>query len=676
MGNFTDILSFIVGTASTWSSPVIPKLQNDNVSEIPLGRQITENEASWIGSLSAMGSIFSPLIFGFVIQKVGRRTSGILAAVPFVIAYLTSAFAQVVELFYVARILMGIGVGGMFCTLPIYIVEVAEDVNRGLLSASTGTSMVAGMLFSYCVGPFVSIMVFNLILAVICVLYIPTFWLIAPETPYYLVKINKDEKALESLRYLRRKPDEDLQKELLQIKSYLNQMTQGSFSDLFKTKGTSKAFIYSITVTTFQQFSGINVIFSYTQTIFDATGSDLPSEINSIIVASVQFICSFIGPLLSDRLGRRILLLISITGGCLAEIVFGVYSFLEKRGDDMSSINWLPVVTLVIFIMFYNFGMGSLPWALMSELLPSNIISKASLVVTVIYWVVGFFLTQYFASLLNAIDMAVDLLATSGDITMTWTSPIFPKLKSNDSDVNPFDEPITSDEESWIGSLINIAPETPHYLIGKNKMNQAEKSLMTLRSHNKKVVETELQHIRSEFEKDETKGQFIDLFKSKVYLKGGPFGNFRRHNINMDFSNPPQTVFKRFQRESLESTNYIRRRILDWFINQHRFLAGISVGASCSLLPLYIAEIAEDSNRGMLSVTLNIFWTFGNLIPYVLGPYMPVLWFNFTVACVPAFFFVSFLIIAPESPYYLINTNKIDKAEESLMKLRSRSRSA
>lgn len=38
-------------------------------------------------------------------------------------------------------------------------------------------------------------------------------------------------------------------------------------------------------------------------------------------------------------------------------------------------------------------------------------------------------------------------------ICMGWTSPVLPKLKGDDS---PLNEPITPDEESWIGSLITV----------------------------------------------------------------------------------------------------------------------------------------------------------------------------------------------------------------------------
>ncbi|KAJ3642652.1 hypothetical protein Zmor_025415 [Zophobas morio] len=338
-----DLLSFIVGTASAWSSPVIPKLQT--LCDNPLGRQISQDEASWIGSLLSMGGIVSPLIWAYLVQKVGRKISGIVVVIPFLVAYLTSAFAETIELYYFGRVLVGIEIGGMFSVLPIYVMEVAEDVSRGLLAASTGCFLVAGRLFSYSIGPFVSIMAFNLIFTGVCLVYIPAFWFFSPETPYYLVKENQDQRALKSLRYLRRRPLADLEKELIQIKKYLASITEGTFLVIFQTKASIKAFIYSGALTTFEQFSGINVIFSYMQNIFDLTGSDIAPEICSIIVASVQLVSSFMSPLLSDKAGRRTLLLVSITGATICEVVLGVYFYLQDNDHDMSGIGWLPVVS-------------------------------------------------------------------------------------------------------------------------------------------------------------------------------------------------------------------------------------------------------------------------------------------------------------------------------------------
>ncbi|RZC38814.1 Sugar tr and/or MFS 1 domain containing protein [Asbolus verrucosus] len=264
-----DIIAFIAGTSIGWSSPAIAILESD-ITRIPLNKRITE-EASWIVSLLPLGGVFGPFIFGFFIQTIGRKITVIMIAFPFLIAYLIAAFAKTVWQLYVARILMGIGLGGVFGVVPIFIVEIVEDVNRGLLLASP-------ICFS------------------------------TLETPYYLIRVNKEEKALESLYYLRRKSRDDLLTELKAIKSHLSEkITQGSLLEIFKTK----AFFYSVVLTTLQQYSGATIILYFAKNIFENAGNNIAPEISSIIIALVQFVVSFISLPLIDKCGRRILLLVS-----------------------------------------------------------------------------------------------------------------------------------------------------------------------------------------------------------------------------------------------------------------------------------------------------------------------------------------------------------------------------
>ncbi|RZC38207.1 Sugar tr domain containing protein [Asbolus verrucosus] len=170
----------------------------------------------------------------------------------------------------------------------------------------------------------------------------------APESPLYLVSKSEDKQALKVLHYLRRKTSEDHQKELEEIKKHLNDLKLGTFLDIFRTRASIKALVYSILLTNFQQFSGINVITFFTQNIFNATGSTISPEICCIIVGTVQFFASFGTPLCADRFGRRKLLLTVVPGAAIAEIVLGVYFFLQKNGDDVSSVGWLPIVSMRI----------------------------------------------------------------------------------------------------------------------------------------------------------------------------------------------------------------------------------------------------------------------------------------------------------------------------------------
>lgn len=101
-----------------------------------------------------------------------------------------------------------------------------------------------------------------------------------------------------------------------------------------------------------------------------------------------------------------------------------------------------------------------------------------------------------------------------------------------------------------------------------------------------------------------------------------------------------------------------------------RFINGFSEGAGYAILPMYLTEISEDSNRASISVTLNLFWCIGNFIPYAFGPYMTSKAFNILLACIPLTFFVCFLLIGPETPHYLIQRKKYEKAEKVIQYLR------
>ncbi|KAJ8946911.1 hypothetical protein NQ314_008710 [Rhamnusium bicolor] len=213
--------------------------------------------------------------------------------------------------------------------------------------------------------------------------------------------------------------------------------------------------------------------------------------------------------------------------------------------------------------------------------------------------------TKYLSYTLLVV-FAVDLLATSGDITLSWTSPVYPKLYSNDSSKNPLEDPITEDEDAWIGSLVMIGAMIGPLPFGFISEHFGRKiGLLCIG----------IPHIFS---------YFTMAFANNIYLFY--FG---------------------------------------------RLFGGLAMGGGYTLLPMYIAEISQDSNRGMMSQTLNVFWSIGNFIPYAIGPFVSIMWFNIILACIPSTFFIIFLLLAPETPYYLVGVNKLKNAQKSLMLLRS-----
>lgn len=113
----------------------------------------------------------------------------------------------------------------------------------------------------------------------------------------------------------------------------------------------------------FQQVSGINAVIFFTTDIFIAAGSGIEPEIATILVGVMQVVGTFVASLIVDRLGRRILLLVSDAVMALCTLVLGIFFFMKGRDEEsVTSIGWLPVVALCLFILAFSLGFGPVPW--------------------------------------------------------------------------------------------------------------------------------------------------------------------------------------------------------------------------------------------------------------------------------------------------------------------------
>lgn len=152
-------------------------------------------EVSWISSLVTLGGLIGPFLFGYTAKKLGKRKTLLLIGMPYILSYLILAFARVVELFYISRFITGLAMGGSFTSGINYVMELTNKNNRGAIGSTTSVTTAAGMLFSYCLGPYLSIMVFNLLLALISLIFLITFLLMASECPIYHLRRQNEDKA-------------------------------------------------------------------------------------------------------------------------------------------------------------------------------------------------------------------------------------------------------------------------------------------------------------------------------------------------------------------------------------------------------------------------------------------------------------------------------------------------
>lgn len=103
-----------------------------------------------------------------------------------------------------------------------------------------------------------------------------------------------------------------------------------------------------------------------------------------------------------------------------------------------------------------------------------------------------------------------------------------------------------------------------------------------------------------------------------------------------------------------------------------RIFLGITVGISQVVGSVYIGEIATKDIRGILGTFLHFLLALGVLFVYSVGAGIRIFLLSVVCAIVPIIFGAIFVFM-PETPSYLVQANKKDKAEKSLKWLRGES---
>ncbi|ENN72263.1 hypothetical protein HUJ04_008746 [Dendroctonus ponderosae] len=352
-----------------WPSPSLPQILNNTSSPLC----ISSSEGALMAVMPLLGAIVGALTAANIVDYFGRKKTIIFTAVPFFLAWIMVAFAKTVMYLYLARFIAGVADGVTFTVVPMYIGEIAEPRIRGLLGSSCSVSWILGFLLINLIGSYLSISTTALVSSSLCVIAFVTFlWM--PESPYYLLMRNKPEQAKESLRRFRGNADLDEEIKKMRVSIQTCSKARGRFFDLFTVASNRKAVIIVAGLRGFQQFSGTTAITFYAQEIFLQAGSNISSKQASIMYFTVMLIMTMVSSSIVDKAGRKPLLLISMTGSIIALFLEGTYFYIEKETSiDTSSLEYLPVAGLILFVIFFSVGMQSIPICLLGELFPTNV---------------------------------------------------------------------------------------------------------------------------------------------------------------------------------------------------------------------------------------------------------------------------------------------------------------
>lgn len=166
----------------------------------------------------------------------------------------------------------------------------------------------------------------------------------------------------------------------------------------------------------FQQFVGINVIFYYSNVLWQAVGFDESSSFTITVITSVTNIATtLIAIALIDKVGRKPLLLVGSTGmavtlGTMA-VIFGTAPLVDGQPQLGDVAGPVALVAANLFVVAFGMSWGPVVWVLLGEMFPNRIRAAALGLAAAGQWTANWLITVTFPGLRDVLGVAYGFYA-------------------------------------------------------------------------------------------------------------------------------------------------------------------------------------------------------------------------------------------------------------------------
>ncbi|KAF2231111.1 hypothetical protein EV356DRAFT_490827 [Viridothelium virens] len=322
---------------------------------------------------------------------------------------------------FIARFVLGLGIGSKSTTVPVYTAECAPAPIRGALVMQwqvwTAFGIMIGNIMGVAFGGLREDLAWRLILGSTVVLPILVCAQVyfCPESPRWLIQHGKMQKAYRAFRILR-KTDIQAARDLYythvgveierKINTGKNIFTQ--FGELFTIPRNRRATWATWIVMFGQQFCGVNVIAYYSTTIFEQSGY---GRNNALLASMGTGILNWVFALPAfftiDTFGRRNLLLLTFPFLCIFLLWTGMSFFIPENKDPVTGKVQTARIAMVttgmyLYECFYSPGMGPVPFSYSAEAFPMHVRDVGMSWATSTTWCFNFILSFTWPHLLTA----------------------------------------------------------------------------------------------------------------------------------------------------------------------------------------------------------------------------------------------------------------------------------
>ncbi|KAF2263873.1 glucose transporter-like protein [Lojkania enalia] len=359
--------------------------------------ELTASQDSLIVSILSAGTFFGALFAAPFGDLLGRRY-GLMAAsgLVFNLGVILQTASTSQPLFIAGRFFAGLGVGLVSALIPMYQSETSPKWIRGTIVGAYQLAITIGLFLAAIVNnstkdrddsgsyriPVAVQFAWSLILVVGLFLL--------PETPRYLIKMDRYDDAAKSLGKLRRLPVDDpaVIEELNEIQAnHLYEMSIGKATYIDCFKGTlGKRVITGCLLQALQQLTGVNFIFYYGTQYFKRAGFQNPFIIQ-VITNSVNVASTFPGLWMVEVMGRRNLLLMGAVGMSVCQYIVAITGTVAGTTDLPAQ--RAAIAFVCIYIFFFASSWGPVAWVVTGELFPLKARAKSLSMTTASNWLLN-----------------------------------------------------------------------------------------------------------------------------------------------------------------------------------------------------------------------------------------------------------------------------------------------
>lgn len=438
--------------------PVLNDLFMNPDSGFAGGLEISEDSRNfWVGqavALALVGAAIGAFAAGPITNRIGRKPAMIIAAVLFLASAVGSGLPLTIWDFTFWRWLGGLAFGAASVIAPAYIAEVSPASIRGRLGSMQQLAIVVGI--------FVALMS-NLLIAQASggaaepwiggfAAWKWMFWIEAfpaalygllamriPESPRYLVIKDRDAEARGVLsKVLGAAAVDD---KIREIHGTLSAEHKPRLADILGPGLFKKIVWLGIGLSVFQQFVGINVVFYYSNLLWQAVGlTEEDAFLNTAIGGGTNVLTTFIAIALVDKIGRKPLLMFGSLGMMIS---LGVMAFvfqtsvndagvLDLTGDNAGK-GKIALVALNLFIVSFGASWGPIVWVMLGEMFSNQIRGAGLAVAASAQWAANYLISMSFPVMLGiSLGFAYGFYTVSALLSLLFVFFLIPETKGKE----------------------------------------------------------------------------------------------------------------------------------------------------------------------------------------------------------------------------------------------------